>query len=42
MAARDRWVLVEEERQRGDEMPGLPEPLMKDGSDTTVSDADRK
>jgi hypothetical protein len=39
-----KWVLVEEERQRGDEMPGLPEPLMKDGSasETTVSDADKK
>jgi hypothetical protein len=30
------WLLVDETRQRGDEMPGLPEPLMKDegsGSD---------
>jgi hypothetical protein len=25
------WTLVDETRQRGDEMPGLPEPLMKDG-----------
>jgi hypothetical protein len=39
------WMMVEEERQRGDEMPGLPEPLMKDdgsATDKTVSDADRK
>ena len=24
------WIIVDETRQRGDEMPGLPEPLMKE------------
>jgi hypothetical protein len=27
------WLMVDESRHRGDEMPGLPEPLMTDAAD---------
>jgi hypothetical protein len=31
------WLLVDEARLRGFEMPGLPEPLMKDGEDGSAT-----